>query len=155
MHYNKTGARSDVKGGLNWWKSSDYSKENSYDVEDEAVALIKFDNDSTVFIETSWVQHIKEDKLIYLEMYGTKAGATVEPDINIYSNLNGYLHDSKIRINPEKNEFQNNINREIKHFTDCISKGTECICPSKDGVETMKIIDAIYLSAKNNKVIEF
>jgi len=155
IYFDTIGKKINVKGGVDWWKSSDYNIKNNCDVEDGAIAIIKFDNDSTVFVETSWVQNIKEDKLIYLEMYGTKAGATVEPDVNIYGDLNGYLLDSKLKINPAKNEFQNNIDREIKHFTDCIINSTECICPAEDGVETMKIIDAIYLSAKNNQVVGF
>ena len=40
--------------------------------------------------------------------------------------------------------FQN----EINHFVDCILNGTPCISPAEDGVELMRILDAIYESAE-------
>ncbi len=51
-------------------------------MEDSAVAMVKFDNGAAVFVETSWTQNIKEDRL-YLELYGSKAGATLEPELQI------------------------------------------------------------------------
>ena len=38
--------------------------------------------------------------------------------------------------------------QEIDHFVDCILNGTPCIAPAEDGVVVMKILDAIYESAK-------
>ena len=38
--------------------------------------------------------------------------------------------------------------QEINHYVDCILNGTECISPACDGVEMMKILNAIYESAK-------
>ena len=42
---------------------------------------------------------------------------------------------------------------EIAHFVDCISKGTQCISPAEDGVEIMKILDAVYESARTGKEV--
>jgi len=43
---------------------------------------------------------------------------------------------------------------EIKHFADCVEFGVPCIAPAKDGVAMMKILDAIYLSAKTGKSVD-
>ena len=37
---------------------------------------------------------------------------------------------------------------EMSHFVDCIVNGTECRAKAQDGVEIMRILDAIYESAK-------
>ena len=40
------------------------------------------------------------------------------------------------------------FDNEINHFVDCIINGTECKSPADDGVEMMKILDAVYESAR-------
>ena len=37
---------------------------------------------------------------------------------------------------------------ELDHFIDCVANGTECIAPAEDGVELMRILDAVYESAR-------
>ena len=43
--------------------------------------------------------------------------------------------------------------REMSHFRDCVVNGIACRCPSSDGLGLMKIIDAIYLSAEENREV--
>ncbi|MEQ2129724.1 Gfo/Idh/MocA family oxidoreductase [Caldanaerobacter subterraneus KAk] len=142
--YDLVGPRSNIKG-IQIYKSVDYSDYN--DVEDFAVGFIKFDNGATLVVETSWAQHIKKDK-IYLEIYGSKAGASLEPELEIYTEQNDYLVDEKPVIDPQFFDFQAMFDREIQHFIDCIENGTPCISPAEDGLELMKILDAIYKSAE-------
>jgi Predicted dehydrogenases and related proteins len=141
--FNYVGMKPEVKGILKY-NSADYSEYN--DVEDCATALIKFDNGMTLFFETSWVQHIKEDSL-YLEMYGDKAGARLEPDVELYEDKGNYMTNVKPIIGASGNSFEHNFKEEIKHFVDCVANGTQCLNPGEDGVEIMKILDAIYESA--------
>ncbi len=141
--FNKVGIKPEIKGVTKYY-SKDYDTFN--DVEDCATALIKFDNGMTLFFETSWVQNIKKDSL-YLELYGDKAGAQMEPTLEIYEDKNGYLSNLEPMIDPESYSFGHNFDEEINHFVDCVSSGTECLNPAEDGVELMKILDAIYESA--------
>ncbi|BCK01456.1 Gfo/Idh/MocA family protein [Anaerocolumna chitinilytica] len=138
------GMKPEVKG-IQKYNSADYSEYN--DVEDCATALIKFDNNMTLFFETSWVQNIKEDRL-YLELFGDKAGAKMEPELEVYENKYDYLRDSKPLLDPNGSSFEHNFIQEMKHFISCIADGEECLNPAEDGLELMKIIDAIYKSAK-------
>jgi predicted dehydrogenase len=101
----------------------------------------------TLFFETSWVQNIKEDRL-YLELFGDKAGAKMEPELEVYENKYDYLRDSKPLLDPNGSSFEHNFIQEMKHFISCIADGEECLNPAEDGLELMKIIDAIYKSAK-------
>lgn len=142
--FNYIGMKPNIKG-IEKYYSADYSEFN--DVEDCATALIKFDNGMTLFFEASWVQNIKEDKL-YLELYGDKAGAQMEPELELYETRGDYLTTVKPVIDLANSGFEHNFKEEIKHFIDCIVNGTECLNPGEDGVEIMKILDAIYESAK-------
>ena len=36
----------------------------------------------------------------------------------------------------------------MAHFVDCIANGTECRAKAEDGIVVMKILDAIYESAR-------
>lgn len=142
--YDLVGIRSNIKG-IQQYRSADYSDYN--DVEDFAVGLVRFDNRATLVVETSWTQHIEKDCL-YLEIYGSKAGAKMEPQLEIFTEKNDFLVDEKPVIDPVFLDFQAAFDEEIKHFIDCIENHVPCISPGEDGVELMKILDAIYESAK-------
>ena len=121
-------------------------------VEDFAKAMIRFDNGAILSVEVSFSLHIKED-LIYCELFGTKAGAVIEPNFEIISNIDGYNVDITPNYTKEKNFFNEIFKEEIDHFIDCITNGTKCINPVEDGVELMKILDAIYKSAQTKKEV--
>lgn len=142
--FNLLGMKPEVKG-INKYYSVDYDEYN--DVEDAAAALIKFDNGLTLFFETSWTLNTKQDKL-YLNLFGDKAGAQMEPLIEFYEEKNCYFTNVAPVLNAGNSSFEHNFNEEIKHFVDCIVNGTECLNPGEDGVELMKILDAIYESAR-------
>ncbi|NLL71268.1 MAG: Gfo/Idh/MocA family oxidoreductase [Epulopiscium sp.] len=147
--FNQLGMKPDVKGMVKYY-SADYSTHN--DVEDGATALIKFENGLTLFFETSWVMHVKQDEL-YLQLYGSKAGAQMEPTIEFYEERNNYFTDTTPVIDPNAYGFDSNFNREIAHFIDCLTHGIPCLNPAEDGLELMKILDAIYESAKTGREV--
>lgn len=122
------------------------------DVEDLAVAFIRFENGAVLSVECSFSQHIHEDKLT-LELYGTKSGGTFEPTIEIASEMNDYLVDIKPVYTPDYDIFSANFKSETAHFIDCIVNGTQCQNPVEDGVEIMKLLDAVYESARTGKEV--
>lgn len=142
--FNYLGMKPDIKG-ISKYCSQDYDEYN--DVEDAAAAIIKFDNGMTLSFETSWVLFTKNSNN-YLNIYGDKAGAQLEPTFEFYEEKDDYLVDDKPFIEPEKNKFQHIFNEEISHFVDCIVNKTSCTNTGEDGVEIMKILDAIYESAR-------
>lgn len=142
--FNKIGMKPGIKG-VTKYCAKDYDTFN--DVEDCATALIRFDNGLTLAFETSWVQNIKEDSL-YLDIFGDKAGAQMEPKLELYGDMNGYLTNFTPLIAPESYGFEHNFEEEIKHFIDCVENGTECINTAEDGLEIMKILEAIYESSR-------
>lgn len=149
---NCHGLKPEMKG-LTKYNCSDYDPENPFcDVEDGATAMIQFDNDMTLAFETSWVRPIAED-CNYLELFGDKAGVKMEPELEFYTEENNYFLTEKPVIT-KNNEFNDIFGRELAHFVDCVANGVECRNPGKDGLELMKIIDAIYKSAETKSEVK-
>jgi len=147
------------------WESSDVKDglrdglEN--DVEDLAVALIKFEDGSTIFVETAWAANIEDDRF-YVSMCGTKAGAKIdsynpihkgsknnEGSITVFGEELHSLVDYEIKTPEVKSHFE-----EIKYFVGIVrDKKPDLLDTANNGVEIQQIIDAIYESAKSGKEI--
>lgn len=148
--FDKLGPRANILG-VDHYKATDWSDYN--DVEDMAVGMIRYDNGATVFVENSWSQHIDQSEKLYLELYGSKAGAIVEPTLKIMGEHNNYLVDEQPVVDPDASSFQSNFNREIAHFVSCVAEGTPCLNPGEDGVTLMRILDALYQSAETGREV--
>lgn len=116
------------------------------DVEDLATAMVRYEDGSVLSIEASFSLNIKNDQG-RIEFFGTKGGAKLEPELELYTEVNGYMADVNLAAKTAL-EFNGLFENEINHFTDCILNGKECISPAQDGIEIMKILMAIYESAK-------
>ena len=79
-------------------------------------------------------------------LYGTKGGMEITDKVKLYTECNDYLAD--INICDDKIHGLMEFEGEMAHFVDCIKNGTECKAPAKDGVDIMRILDAIYESAE-------
>ena len=143
--FDRIGMKPNIKG-ISKYRSQDYNDYN--DVEDAAVALIKFDNGMTLSFETSWVMYSKGPNS-YLNIYGDKAGASMDPVLEFYQEKDNYFIDVKPSIDAGRNMLDQSFYDEISHFVDCIANNTPCINTGEDGVEIMKILDAIYESSKS------
>ncbi len=116
------------------------------DVEDIATALIRFDNGAVLSLEASFSLNLQSD-VGTVEMFGTKAGAKLTPQLEIFTDINNYMVDINFKEDTALN-FNGLFQNEINHFVDCIINNTPCIAPAEDGIMIMKILDAIYKSAQ-------
>ncbi len=142
--FQKLFNRPDIKDGKGY-NAQGVSSSDVCDVEDMATALVRFDDDSVLSVEASFSLNCKPKGDI--ELFGTKAGAKLDPEVHLYSDIEGHLVD----IDFEKStalSFGGLFQNEIDHYVDCVKNGTPCIAPAEDGVELMRILDAIYESAK-------
>ena len=62
------------------------------------------------------------------------------------------LVDVKPRVNCESFDYQGSIDAEISHFVACVTKGVPCEAAAESGTRVMRIIDAIYASARTGRV---
>lgn len=115
-------------------------------VEDMATALVRFDNGQVLSVEAAFSLNIKENKGD-IEVFGTKGGAKLSPELEIYNETNNYLTNLSFDA-PTALDFSDLFENEINHFIDCLDGKAECIAPAEDGIILMQILDAIYKSAE-------
>ena len=116
-----------------------------FNVEDLATALIRFENGLVLSVETSFSLNTEKDDGA-VEIFGTKGGLKFSPELKVYTEIENYLVDLNF---PEPVKFETEgFYAQIDSFVDSITNGGEFRGNSNDGLELMRIIDAIYLSAK-------
>ena len=143
--FQKLGDRPGIKKG-DAYQSSTTEEKPVFDVEDMASVMIRFDNGAVLSIEASFSLNIEKDEG-KIELFGTKAGAMLNPELEMYSTVNGYMADVNLCA-PTALSFDGLFENEINHYVDCVLNGTACKSPAEDGVTLMKILDAIYESAR-------
>ncbi len=147
--FNKLGARDNLKTGAKAWSSSTES-ETIFTVEDLATAMIRFDNGVVLYVEASFSLNMSNNTPGGLVFYGSKAGLTLDP-FELHTECNDMLADIKIYGPTGVGDF---FLYEDENFLDAIEGKAECKAPAEDGVELMRILDAIYESAKTGKSVD-
>ncbi|GHU00249.1 hypothetical protein FACS1894142_8380 [Spirochaetia bacterium] len=143
--FQKLFNRPNIKAAKGYVASSAAGKDIC-DVEDLATAMIRFDNGAVLQIEAAFSLNIKSDEG-QLQFFGTKGGAKLSPELELYTEINDYLADINL-AHPTALSFDGLFEKEIDHFVDCVRNGTPCRAPAADGVELMRILDGIYESAR-------
>lgn len=143
--FQKLGARENIKSKAGY-EAAGKTGHDICDVEDFVSAMIRYENGAVVNVDASFSLNLKKD-MGRIELFGTKAGAKLEPELEIYSEWNGHMTDVSL-VTPTALAFQGLFENEINHFVACVREGTPCRNPARDGVELMRILDAIYESAR-------
>lgn len=130
---------------FNNWGDYDRSK---YTVEDFAVGLIKFDNGSTVVLESSFMANL-EGNPFQTQLFGTKAGAMISPNnndngIKIFTEQDRQLFDMT-PTNVPKVESPHVV--EVQRFVDAILNDKPSPVPGEQGLILNAIFDALYKSS--------
>jgi predicted dehydrogenase len=120
----------------------------NYTVEDYAAGFVRFDNGSSLVIESSFAANIAENKFC-TALLGTKGGAESSP-LRIFSESNGTLTD----LTPVQLPKQNHYEVEIRHFYDAIVNDTEVPVTGEQALNVMKILDGIYQSSELGKEVK-
>lgn len=126
----------------------------TFNVEDFAVGLIKFNNGTTLEIEASWAANIQEREQMETRLFGTKGGM-------VHRNLDEtYKFEAELYTEHEKTQLDIKLHSSLKplpspmfHFIDCILKDKPHIATGEEGLLVMEILDALYQSAAENKPI--
>lgn len=124
------------------------------DVEDSTFVMLRFANNATVAIEASWTLQ-REDDLFYCNVYGKEGSANINP-LKIYK----YMHGTLVNVTPLKMEKPANIFKrayeyELRNFINSVRTGKASLSDGSEALERMKIVDAVYKSAKLGKEIVF
>jgi predicted dehydrogenase len=149
--YSKLGLRGNITEPARWL-SADFNPKTPSTVEDQTTAFIRFDNGASLAVDVSYSQHRDTDEQVYLDLYGDKAGVSLEPKLVISSESNDCLTDTFPWV--AEDVYQKPFDRELSHFIDCVRDGATCLNPPEDGVEIMRILDGIYESARLNREVQ-
>lgn len=113
------------------------------DVEDAAVALVRFEGGKSMTVTVSWAIN-GPDEDFNLKVYGTKEGASLNPFV-IYSEENGYL----MNITPKfvrDDAWDEGFENEVAHFVECVKERKEPISSARNCYNVQRIIEGIYES---------
>jgi len=114
-----------------------------FSVEDHALAFMRLAGGAVLSFETSWATHLKAGSS-HVEIFGDRAGAKLDP-LEIYTEKDGVLVDEIPQI--KSTGWQESIAAEVEHFAECIRTRKKPLSPGDEGVEIMRVLDAIYKSA--------
>jgi predicted dehydrogenase len=115
-----------------------------FDVEDLATGFIKFTNGASLQIEFSWASNVEEESS-FVELRGSKSGFTFRNgELKLFTEIEGTLCDV---IPKPKLPLPHAHGGMLKHFVDVILHGVQPIIQPQHGVNTMKILMALYQSA--------
>ena len=150
--FHKLGNRSNLKS-VKGYQSADAGSgaKEICDVEDLAAAMVRFDNGTVLNVETSFCLNIKTGRGD-IEFFGTKAGAKLDPKLEIFSEINDYMVNIGFADDTALS-FSGLFENEVNHFVSCVLGKEKCIAPAEDGVALMRILDAIYKSAATGREV--
>lgn len=123
----------------------------TFDVEDLAMGYIRFENGACLQIEFSWASNVQRDDKFF-ELRGTKAGASyhwTDNQLRIFTEQYGKTMD--IVPNLPNNGHGHFLN--IKNFADALNGVAEPLYTPEQGLNMIKILQAIYESARTGKEV--
>ena len=126
-----------------------------YEVEDLAVALIRLEGGSTLALETSWAAFTDHTDEFGISLLGSEGGAEIH--VKDYAQT-GTLRligevDGTPSVTVPRLVAQNGHGFIIRGFVDAILDGTPVTPSGEEGLERVRLIEAIYRSAAEQREI--
>ena len=126
-----------------------------YDVEDLAVAMIKFENGATLELEASWAANVQEKEWMETRLFGTRAGLvqrnleeTYKFEAEIYVEQAGGHYDLKLHRPTQP------ARSAMWHLIESIVQDAPHPASGSEGLLVMEILDAIYGSAELGRPVQ-
>lgn len=127
----------------------DSVEDGIFNVEDLAMGFIKFDNGACLQIEFSWASNVEREHR-FVELRGTKAGCSWHDDrAKIFGEDEGTLFD----LEPQTPDYASGHEKNLRHYVDVVLNGAKPCFEPQQGVDMIKILSAIYESAKTGKEV--
>jgi predicted dehydrogenase len=151
--YSKLGPQ-----GLGTWSGNRFRQDDAhpYEVEDLAVALLRTEDGSTIYLETSWAAFTHHTDEFGVTLLGTKSGAEIHVKdyvegrtLQIFGEIGGAPVDSTPRLFPKPPSAGHG--EIISHFLDAILLGVPMSPSGEEGLDRTRLIEAIYRSAQEGR----
>ena len=128
-------------------------QKKEFDVEDLAAALIRFDNGASLMLEVNWALNFEEREKVYLELSGKKGGlSNVTFDYKDTTTCI-FREEAGAMVKTVPLKYPAAFETAQAHFVRCIREDLEPEAGASDGVEIMRILDAIYASATEKREV--
>ena len=139
----------------------------TFEVEDSAFGYIKMKNRATVFLESAWAINMKDNREAATTLCGTKAGAEIlggmgdahQYELIINKTDYGRLVEEKVSKGGSIAFFEGTSDEpgviECDQWLRAILDDTEPLVKPEQAFMVTKILDSIYLSARENREIRF
>lgn len=132
------------KKGIGGW--GHHALEGTFDVEDLAAALIRFENGLTINLEVSWAVHSRHNNSQWCQIFGDEAGAEWGVDGKERASI--FKTDSGVDLSLDAEPHGGDPwAGQISHFVKSILNDTTPDPDVHQGVQMMKMLDGIYDSA--------
>ena len=153
-------------GDIETVQAMDSSRIRQNPVEDSAVIMLRFQNGAlgtvnvsdTVVAPWSWELTARENpaypatsQSCYL-IGGTRASLSL-PDLKIWKHEDGPSWWNPISATRPPFSFDDPLDNQIEHFVDVIRTGVKPMVSAKDGLETLRVIEAVKHSARTGESI--
>ncbi len=126
------------------WPNWDYK---TYNVEDLAVGMIRFDSGAILTIESSFVAHIEKD-IFNATLMGERGGATWDTS-HIFTDHNNYM----MNMTPGFLGAWDIFEYKMKHFVEVCQGTRENEAPGEHGLMIQKMLDGVYASAEQAREV--
>jgi predicted dehydrogenase len=121
------------------------------DVEDTVAAFLVLDSGAALTLEVSWAL-LLERNFPYLNLFGTHGAALLNP-FRVHKELGGNLLDVTPSLESTKNIYKQSYEAELDHFIRCVTLGERPTATPEEGLQLMRVIDAIYQSAESRREV--
>lgn len=130
------------------------------DTEDLATGFVRLADGRTITVEASWIGFTEYPDYVYCTLFGDRGGATVERFTG-QSRLKLFTEPAPglplVAAPPTQTDSTTTVlasfDNEIRHFVDCVRSGREPSAPVSQGLDVLRILDALYRSASEGREI--
>ena len=128
---------------------------SGFEVEDLATAFIRLEGGATLLLEASWAAFTEMQDDFGIQLYGSNGGARILAEnyaltgtLDVYTGFGDTTMDSKPRLVAREGHAQ-----IIRGFVDGILEGKPVSPDGREGLDRVRVIDAIYRSAQLGREI--
>jgi len=119
-------------------------------VEDFATGFVRFQNDATLVLETSWLGHQKEKEDMSCQLFGLDGGVEW-PSAEFTEVTNGALSQGNL-TNPMAGPPPHHA--ELADFATCVRDDLPSPIPWSESIRVIAILEAIYQSQESGREVE-
>jgi predicted dehydrogenase len=145
----------DTRNAANLWGPWDPDK---YTVETSAFGFIRFKNDATIVLESSWAINMAE--FSQTAFCGTKGGADMVDGLRLNGEKDGALYVNKVEVTPyTRSEYpgqkMETFEYEMNRWVDAILFDKPQLVTGEQALVVSEILEAIYTSSESGKPVYF